>query len=176
VLNAGLLRGVLIGAVLSILMLLRRASRPPTTELGRVPGSDTWADRVRDPRNEREPGVLVFRNAGALLYFNIDHVRDRFFAALAERKDVRRVVYYLGAVPLVDLAGADFLAELHEALAERGIAMRLAVTQSSVRETLVKAGYEARCGPVVANEPVADAIVALDREAGAAANHGKAAV
>ena len=174
VLNAGLLRGVLIGAVLSILMLLRRASRPPTTELGRVPGSDTWADRVRDPRNEREPGVLVFRSAGALLYFNTDHVRDRFFAALAERKDARRVVYYLGAVPLVDLAGADFLAELHQTLAERGIAMRVAVTQSSVRETLVKAGYEARCGPVVANEPVADAIAALDRAAAAAAGRGEA--
>ena len=37
VLGSGLLRGVLIGVVISILLLLQRASRPRTTELGRVP-------------------------------------------------------------------------------------------------------------------------------------------
>jgi len=160
VLGSGLLRGVLIGAVLSILLLLRRASRPPTTELGRVPGTDYFADRIRNPENEREPGVFVFRNSGALLYFNVDHVRDRFFELLAERGDAKRAVYFLGAVPLVDLAGAELLMEIHQTLKDRGIDFRLAATPSSVRETLVKAGYEEECGPVVANEPVLEAIAA----------------
>jgi high affinity sulfate transporter 1 len=154
VLSSGLLRGVLIGAVLSILVLLRRASRPQTTELGRVPDTDYFADRVRNPENRREPGVFVFRNSGALLYFNVDHVRDRFFELLAERGETRRAVYFMGAVPLVDLAGAELLMELHETLKARGIEFRLAATPSSVREILVKAGYEEQCGPVVANLPV----------------------
>ena len=158
VLGSGLLRGVLIGVVLSILMLLRRASRPPTTELGRVPGTDQFVDRVRDPSNAREPGVFVFRSSGALLYFNVDHVRDRFFELLAEFGPARRAVYFLGSVPAVDLAGAELLAELHGTLAARGIEFRLAATPSSVRETLVKAGYEEHGGPVVANEPVAIAV------------------
>jgi MFS superfamily sulfate permease-like transporter len=158
VLGSGLLRGVLIGAVLSLLMLLRRASRPPATELGRVPGTDYFADRIRNPENQREPGVFVFRSTGALLYFNVDHVRERFFELLGEFGEARRAVFFLGAVPLVDLAGAELLAELHETLAERGIEFRLAATPSSVRETLVKAGYEQHCGPVTANEPVADAV------------------
>ena len=158
VLGSGLLRGVLIGVVLSILMLLRRASRPPTTELGRVPGTDQFADRVRSPENTREPGVFVFRSSGALLYFNVDHVRDRFFELLAEFGPARRAVYFLGSVPAVDLAGAELLAELHETLAARGIELRLAATPSSVRETLLKAGYEEHGGRVVANEPVAIAV------------------
>jgi MFS superfamily sulfate permease-like transporter len=160
VLGSGLLRGVLIGAVLSILILLRRASRPPTTELGRVPGTDYFADRVRNPENERTPGVFVFRLAGALLYFNVDNVRDRFFELLGEFGAARRAVFFLGAVPTVDLAGAELLAELHKTLRDRGIEFRLAATPSSVRETLVKAGFEEHCGPVVANEPVAEAIAA----------------
>jgi MFS superfamily sulfate permease-like transporter len=155
VLGAGLLHGVLIGVVLSILMLLRRASRPPTTELGRIPGTDFFADRVRDPQNTREPGVFVFRSSGALLYFNVDHVRERFLELLAGFGEARRAVYFLGSVPLVDLAGTEFLVELQETLAARGIELRLAATPSSVRETLVKAGFEQRCGPVVANAPVA---------------------
>lgn len=159
VLGSGLLRGVLIGAVLSILILLRRASRPPTTELGRVSGGEHFADRIRNPENQREPGVFVFRSSGALLYFNVDHVRDRFFELLGEFGAAGRAVYFLGVVPVVDLAGAEFLAELHGTLAARGIELRLAGTPSGVRETLVRAGFEQHCGPVVANEPVA-AVVA----------------
>jgi len=157
VLGSGLLRGVLIGAVLSILMLLRRSSRPPTTELGRVPGTDQFNDRLRNPENERLPDVFVFRNSGALLYFNVDHVRERFFELLAERGKARHAVYFMGAVPLVDLAGAELLMELHKTLKARGIEFGLAATQSSVREILVKAGYERECGPVVANQPVLEA-------------------
>jgi SulP family sulfate permease len=161
VLGSGLLRGVLIGAVLSVLMLLRKASRPPTTELGRVPGTDEFADRVRNPVNQREPDAFVFRCAGALLYFNVDHVRDRFFELLAEHGRARRAIFFMGSVPHVDLAGAELLVEIQHVLTERGIAFRLAATQSSVKATLERAGYERECGPVVANEPVAQALSAL---------------
>lgn len=154
VLGSGLLRGVLIGAVLSILMLLRRASKPPATELGRVPGTEYFADRIRNPENEREPGVFVFRTSGALLYFNVDHVRDEFFAQLEAFGAARRAVYFLGAVPMVDLAGAELLVEIHRTLKTRGIEFRLAATPSSVRETLIRAGFEQEYGPITANEPV----------------------
>ena len=168
VLGSGLLRGVLIGAALSLLVLLRQASRPPTTELGRVPGTDQFADRVRNPENRREPGVYVFRSAGALLYFNVDHVRERFFAHLDEFGPARRAVYYLGAVPVVDLAGAELLVELQRTLAQRGIELRLAATPSAVRETLLRAGLERHYGTLRANEPVA-AVVAAPPAAGPAA-------
>ena len=160
VLGSGLLRGVLIGAVLSILVLLRRASRPPATELGRVPGTDYFADRVRDPENRREPGVFVFRSMGGLFYFNVDHVRERFLELLAGFGEARRVVFFLGAVPLVDLAGAELLMELHRTMAARGIELRLAAVSSSVREILVRAGYEEHCGPVVANQSVVEVVAA----------------
>ena len=92
-------------------------------------------------------------------------MRDRFFALLDEFGEARRAVFFLGAVPYVDLAGAELLAELHATLRERGIEFRLAATPSSVREILVKAGYEEHCGPVVANEPVAAVVAERDRGA-----------
>jgi MFS superfamily sulfate permease-like transporter len=161
VLSSGLLRGVLIGAVLSLLILLRRGSRPQTTELGRVPGTDYFGDRIRRPENERVPDVFVFRVTGAILYFNVDHVRDRFFELLNSRdEETRLVVFFLGTTPNVDLAGAELLAELHHTLCERGVDFRLADVLSNVRETLVRAGLEKECGAVVANEPVATVIQA----------------
>ncbi len=40
--------------------------RPHATELGRVPGTDYFADAIRHPANERIPGVFIFRNDGAV--------------------------------------------------------------------------------------------------------------
>jgi len=156
VLGSGLLRGVLIGAVISLLLLLRRAAVPYATELGRVPGTDYWADAVRHPENQRLPDVFVFRIESALLYFNVEHVRDRFFELLDRREEaVKLAVFFLGTVPMVDMAGAELLEEIHEGLHERGIALRLAEARGNVRETLRRSGFAERCGEVVANQPVA---------------------
>jgi sulfate permease, SulP family len=157
VMGSGILRGVLIGVVLSLLLLLRRTSRPFTTELARVPGTSYFADGVRHPENERVSGVFVFRSEGSLLYFNVDYVRDRFFELVAQREDpVKLAVYYFGAVPVVDLAGAELLTELNGTLKRRGIDLRLAEVRSSVCETLERAGYTDHCGPLSANQTVAD--------------------
>ncbi len=162
VLGSGILRGVLIGVVLSLLLLLRRASRPPTAELAGVPGTSYFADSVRHPENQRIPGVFVFRSESSLLYFNVDYLRDRFFELLAQRQDpVKLAIYYFGAVPQVDLGGAEFLTELHTALKSKGIELKLAEARSSVCETLQRAGYMDHCGPVSANQTLADLLTEL---------------
>ena len=155
VLGSGLLRGVLIGVVLSLLLLLRRSSRPNTTELGRVPGTEYFADLLRHPKNERDPEVFIFRIEGALLYFNVEYVRDRFFELLNQRGGgVRLVVFFLGTVPILDLAGADLLVELHHAIRERGMAFRVAEAHGQMREALRRVGFEREYGPVEANQTV----------------------
>ena len=155
VLGSGLLRGVLIGAVISLVLLLRRAASPHATELGRVPGTDYWADAVRHPENERLPDVFVFRTEASLLYFNVENVRDRFFELLDARGEgVELAVFFLGTVPMVDAAGAELLEELHHALAERGVALRLAEARGRVREILRRSGYAEHYGKFEENQPV----------------------
>ena len=61
VLGSGPVNGVLLGAAMSIVLLLRQAARPRVIELARVPGTTYFADRVRNPENESIPGVLVVR-------------------------------------------------------------------------------------------------------------------
>jgi high affinity sulfate transporter 1 len=155
VLGSGLLRGVLIGAVLSLVVLLRRAAAPHATELGRVAGTDYWADALRHPENERLPDVFVFRCEASLLYYNAENVHDRFFELLAARGEkIRLAVFFLGTVPLMDSAGAELLEELHHSLAARGIALRLAEARGHIREVLRRSGYAERCGRVEENQPV----------------------
>lgn len=140
VLGSGLLNGVLLGVAISLLLMLRRASRPRVTELGRVPGTTYFADLARHPENERVNDVLVVRNEGALVYFNIDHVRDRVSALIAECKGrPRLLVFFMGNVPHVDLAGVEFLIDLDATCRRSGIEFRLAEVHGEVREALRRA-------------------------------------
>lgn len=155
VLGSGLLMGVLIGAILSLLLLLRRAMQPHTTELGRVPGTDYFADAIRHPENQRIPGVFIFRCDGGLLYFNSEHVRDRLFELLEARgTEIRSVIFFLGTVPHVDMAGVELLGEIQETLEQRGIEFRLAEAHSGVRATLRRAGFERLHGPIEPDQTV----------------------
>jgi sulfate permease, SulP family len=141
VLASSLLNGVLLGVALSLLLLVRRASRPRVIEVGRVPGTSYFADLDRHPENESVPGVLVARTEGALLYFNVVHVEDRMTALLRARSaPPRLVVFFMGNVPYIDLAGGEFLVHLQSTLKDRGIELRLAEVHGQVREALRRLG------------------------------------
>lgn len=162
VLGSGLLMGVLIGAILSLLLLLRRAMQPHTTELGRVPGTDYFADVLRHPNNQRVPGTFIFRCDGGLFYFNTEHVRDRFFELLEARgTEIRTVIFFLGTVPHVDMAGVELLEEIQETLEKRGIEFRLAEAHSGVRKTLRRAEFERNHGPIEPDQTVESVLRSL---------------
>jgi len=143
VLGQGILRGVLVGVVLSLLLLLRRASQPNVAELGRIGDTSEFASITDEESRERVPGILVARIDGGLLYFNAERVRDRVLELVTARSEpVSCVILFLGTVPTLDLAGADMLIELQHALHARGIELRFAGPHGRVRDALVRAGLE----------------------------------
>src|SRR6266478_347072 len=61
VLTFGLLRGVMIGAVISLVQLAHASYHPHVALLGRIPGTRRFSDRERHPDNELIPNVMIFR-------------------------------------------------------------------------------------------------------------------
>ena len=159
VLGSGLLNGVLLGVALSIVLLIHRASRPRVVEIGRVPGTSYFADLVRHPENERVRDVLIARSEGALLYFNVDHVRDQLTDLLRARSVAPALlIFFMGNVPYVDLAGARLLADLRVTLLERGIEFRPAEAHGIVREALRRLGSPHAAALAEAHQTVDDAL------------------
>jgi high affinity sulfate transporter 1 len=163
VLSSGLLRGVLIGAIISLVLLIRSASRPHVAFLGRIPGTRRFSDCERHPDNELIPGVLIARPESGLVYFNMDHVHDTILDRVrAEPTPPTLVVLDLSAAPLVDMHGAHMLAELAEELTADGVRVQAVEARSSVRERLRSAGVDAPLGAVNRFTSVADVIDDVD--------------
>jgi MFS superfamily sulfate permease-like transporter len=159
VLGSGLLNGVLFGVALSLFLLLGRASRPRVVELGRVPKTSFFADLIRHPENERVTDVMVVRTEGALLYFNVDHVRDRILALVKQQSaPPHLVVLFMGNVPVVDLAGAETLVDLERTFGRQGISFRLAEVHGPVREALRRLEPSHRSDLAEANQTVDDVL------------------
>jgi MFS superfamily sulfate permease-like transporter len=159
VLGSGLLRGVLIGAVISIIQLLRRASHPHVAFLGRIPGTRRYSDLARHEDNEPVPGVLICRPESALLYFNVDHVRDTVFAAVQKAPaPVKLMLLDLSAAPHVDLQAAQTLASLHTDLKSAGSEFQIVEARASVRDTLRLEGLEEKTGRINRFTTVSEAV------------------
>ncbi len=167
VLCSGLLRGVMLGVVISMIMLLRRASNPNVAFLGRIPGTPRFSDLDRHPDNERIPGALIVRIESSLLYFNVEHVHDTIASKLlAAPEPVKLVVCDLSNAPVVDLAGAGMLNELQRELTADGIEFRIVEARSTVRDFLRVEGLEEKVGHIGRRKSIADLLDELQSAPG----------
>jgi high affinity sulfate transporter 1 len=138
VLLLGILNGILLAALASILLLLMRVAQPHVAFLGRVPGTSSYSDMDRHPENEPLPGVIAFRPEASLIYVNADYVLESLLKRLdaVGAKGIRLVVCDLSASPYIDLAGSRMLHELHRELSARGITLRVVGAHGWVRDLL----------------------------------------
>jgi high affinity sulfate transporter 1 len=162
VLLLGILKGVLVAVIVSVLMLLATAARPHIAFLGRIPGSRRYSDLHRHPDNERISGVLIFRVQASLLYFNVEYVRSRVWEAANETGGLRLVVCDLSNSPYIDVAGADMLAALNKGLSDRGVSMRIVEAHAKVRDLLRAEGLEEQVGYLGRHMSIDQAIAEFD--------------
>ena len=158
VLLLGILQGILLAALASILLLLARTSRPRVAFLGRIPGTNSYSDVDRHPENEPLPGVIVFRPEASLIYVNAESVLDAVLNRLhaSSPPDIRLMICDLSAAPYLDLAGSRMLQQLHDELVSRNVALRIVGAHGSVRDLLRAEGMEDKVGKL-------DRSVTLDR-------------
>ena len=159
VLILGILQGILLAALLSVLLIIARYSVPHVAFLGRIPGTTQYSDVARHPDNEPLVGTLAFRPEASLLYLNAEHVLARVIERLSavDAQGVKAVLCDLSASPMMDLAGARMLAELYEKLCVRGISLTVVNARGRVRDLLRAEGLDGKIQGIIRGNALADA-------------------
>ena len=129
------LPGLFIGIATSLILLLYWSSRPRVAELGRVPGTNQWADIEAHPENEPEPGIVVVRVDGGLYFANADWVRAHLRRA-GSRPGTKAVVLDGATAPFLDVTAAEMLGRAADELGRRGVELLLARDIGQVRDVL----------------------------------------
>lgn len=132
----GVMEGILVGVVFSVVLLLRALAFPPDAVLGRTPDGG-WHDPAHRPEAKPVPGLLVYRFSAPLFFANCDLFRDRMEALIAVApQPVTAVVVDGGAIHDVDLTACEALVEIDRVLADRGIRLAFGNLRDRVRRDI----------------------------------------
>ncbi|MDB4542981.1 SulP family inorganic anion transporter, partial [bacterium] len=133
VLILGVLPGVLLAVILSLLWLLTVVSRPHDGVLGRVKGMKGFHNLNDFPDAKTIPGLLLYRFDANLMFFNADYFCDRVRAAIAAAETpVEWVVLDASSISVVDITAIQKVAALRKELAGRGIFFAMARVKHSL--------------------------------------------
>jgi high affinity sulfate transporter 1 len=150
-----------IAVVISLGMLVWRASQARLTYLGRERGGLEPVD-LRAMPDAAIPGLLIVRPDEMLFFANVATVRDGILGAVADA-DPRPTVVLLDLVltPEVDVPVVEAIDDLHQRLVAEGIELWLCHLQPGARDLLDRAGTLATIGPDRIHPRAIDGMVAF---------------
>ena len=160
VIALGILKGVILASVASIVLLLKAISSPHVAFLGSIPGTIRYTDINRHPENELIPGILIVRVESSILYFNAENIRKAIQAKLLESEGkLHCVIWDLSTSPYVDIAGAGLIKKQYMDLKKKGINLKIAEAHSGVRDILRAEDLEELTGHISRKISVNDHVV-----------------
>ena len=137
VMTFGILQGIFIGVVLSIIGLVAVSAYPYIPELGRKPGSDAFFDLEEHPEAETYPGLRIVRFDGGLFFVNAGALGDRLRDIRVEATDgLDGVILSMEGVNFIDTEGADVLKKIALAGEAYNIDLHLARVKPQVLAVL----------------------------------------
>lgn len=160
VLIFGILQGVVIAAMASLILILRIVSSPHVAFLGRIPGTNRYTDMKRHPDNETLPGVLLFRVEAPLLYFNVANVYHAVWTKITSMgSELKVVIFDLSTSAYIDSSGARLIKRLYLNLKSKGVSLKVAEAHSEVRDILRFEDIEHLLGHVSRRDSIHDIVI-----------------
>jgi MFS superfamily sulfate permease-like transporter len=164
-LTLGVLQGIALGVVLSLLLLIYRTSHPHGAVLGQLPGTEAYRNVERHPEAITFLGLLIWRPGGDLIFASIGHLGDRLKAELAaSHPPAKRVLLDAESVNVFDVSACDALVHLIKELQSQGITFAFARVRDNIRERMRLGGVEAVVGSANFHDRVTDGVRAWQQQ------------
>ncbi|MCP1637763.1 SulP family inorganic anion transporter [Kerstersia gyiorum] len=147
VLTLGVLPGIILAVLLSLVKQLRLVARPRDAVLGEVPNGSRLFNVAHYPAASSPMGVLVYRFDASLLFFNSDYFRERLRVLISHSaQPISAVVLDAQPIATLDITGALMLEEVQAELADQGIVFCIAGAHGQFRELLERSGLAEKIG------------------------------
>ncbi len=165
VMFVGVLPGIVIAVVLSVLYIFKRTWAPYSAVLGKPPGVPGFHDVRSYPDAEQIPGLLIVRWSAPLFFANANQFRDKIRDLVKSSSSTPRWVL-VAAEPITDIdtTAAAMLADLDIELNSAGIHLAFAELQTGVRDAITRYGLLETIEEGRFYRSVSEAVEALERE------------
>ncbi|GLJ34405.1 hypothetical protein SUGI_0691690 [Cryptomeria japonica] len=140
--------GLVIAVGISVLKILLHVTRPHTSLLGNIPGTNYFRNVEQYTEATRIPAFLIIRIDAPIYFANSTYLRERILRWVHDEEDriekekedtLQFVILDLTAVTTIDTTGVNILVEVKKTLEKRGLQLALANPGGGVMEKLQKA-------------------------------------
>ena len=136
----GVLPGIAVAVVLSILWVFRQAWDPYRTVLVDVPGVPGYHDTRMYPEVDSIPGLVIYRFDGPLIFANATTFRHEIRHLAKSDPPPSWIIIAAEPITTVDTTAAEMLEDLDRYLEAKGITLVFAEMKDAVRNEI--RGYE----------------------------------
>jgi MFS superfamily sulfate permease-like transporter len=137
VITTDVMTGLAIAVLLSLVMLLYRASRPYIAVLGKRPDAPgQYIDVSRHADAEYVPGLVILRLDAPLYFFNANVARTQILTRTQADPPPQAILLDLGASADLDIGTSDMLQSLISDLRDDRIDLLFAQVRGSVRDRM----------------------------------------
>lgn len=145
VVASDVMTGLVLAVLLSLVMLLYRASRPYIAILGKRANGE-YSDMGRHADAQSVPGLVILRLDAPLYFFNANVARTQIRAQMAIDPPPQAILLDLGASADLDIGTSDMLRDLTSDLRQRHVDLLLAQVRGSVRQRMRVTGLFGHIG------------------------------
>ena len=164
-LTLGVMHGIALGVVLSLLVLIYVTSHPQGAVLGQLPGTEAYRDVRRHPEARTFPGLLIWRVGGDLFFASVGQMEAGLKSSLAEiRPPIKHVLLDMSSVNFIDVSACDELITFIKQLQSRDVTITFARVRDTVRQDMQLAKIESVVGLADFYERVTDGVCAWQRQ------------
>lgn len=136
-LTLGIETGIISGMVLSLLVVIYRASTPHIAQLGRVPGTNIFRNISRFKNLEVRDDLLMVRIDGPIYFANVEFIKDKLDLWVSEKgKQIKMLVFNMESVSNIDSTGAHELNEWINTWRKSGMDISMTSIKGPVRDVL----------------------------------------
>ncbi|WP_088032806.1 SulP family inorganic anion transporter [Evansella clarkii] len=145
----GIVEGIIIGVIYSLLVFVGKRSYPHVAELGYLEEERVYRNIQRYPNAETERETLIYRFDSSLFFANMGIFEDRLNERLIDKPDTKWVVLDFSGVNTIDAVAIHHLEEIMETQAnDHGVIFLFSGVKGPVRDLFEKAGWEKKYGDV----------------------------
>ena len=157
----GVLQGILIAVVLSVLLFFRRSWWPNGEVLGHVEGEEHWHSVRAVPSAVQLPGVLVYRWEAPLFFANANMFRQQIRHLVRQQRPLW-VVLQCQAITDIDVTAAEMLERLDVELNAQGVHMAFVELRSRLQDLVYRYGLFATLDRDHFYPTISEALGAID--------------
>lgn len=159
VLFLGVLQGIALGVIASLVLLIHHASHPPTAVLGQIPNTQMYRNIDLHPEAITVKGLLIFRFGSSLIFPNANYFRSSLKQKIKESTDpVKMVLIDAETINLIDSTALETLKKLKQELDKDHIILGWARLRDSLYREMQRSGLRQEIGESYFYERITDGI------------------